>query len=281
VPPRWLLAGAGPSQSLGSAAGKNSQLVRGLRLARLVLAPLLLLARLLLVPRCPSAGAGSVACPAVATFSHGTAPGTALLPNAVAIGYLAKLLRARRAVRSREALARLDRRNSQFAVSVSLVFSSQRGLRSCLNCLARFIGCFPVLLINKMGISGNDVPAELAPLPLLALLLFLRGFSSRRAALRLVRKAKRGCSCDLFPRNCSQRRALARSSGRCLSCSAAARATHGPVRGHCVCELRRGEMWWLLGGCPRRGSTTEAAQRGKSDPRSLAEFIPAVQYCTV
>ena len=96
-----------------------------------------------------------------------------------------------------QSLGSAHRRNSQFAVSVSSVFSSQQGLRSCLSCLARFICCFPVLLRNKMSISGNDVPAELASLPLLTLLLFLRGFSSCRAALRLVLEAKWGCSCDL------------------------------------------------------------------------------------
>ena len=102
-------------------------------------------------------------------------------------------------------------KNSQLAVSVSLVFSSPRGLRSCLSRLARFIGGFPVLLGNNTSMSGNDVPAELAPLPLLALLLFLPGFSSRRAALRLVLEAKRGCSFDLFLWLRSRRRGFARS----------------------------------------------------------------------
>ena len=91
----WLLGG------FWLGRGPFVALVRGLRLARLLLAPVpllapllfLVIALLLIAPRCPSAGAGTTAGLAVATFSQSSALNAAFSPATMAAAAPAALLR--------------------------------------------------------------------------------------------------------------------------------------------------------------------------------------------
>ena len=220
VAPRWLLAGAEPSQGLGSAARRNCNLWSLSRSS----SPRAAAPSRVASPRAaPSAGAGSAAGSAVATFSNGSALATALSPAAAAGASPAALLRARRAVR--------------FADAATASSSVVSGWRSTL--AGPWFGRTQELAVRGLRLAH----LLLAPLLLHALLLFAphcHWAGAGSAAFSAV---------ATFPQKfCSRRRALASSNGRGRSCCADARATRGPVRGRSACQLRRSKVWWLLGG---------------------------------